>query len=320
MTNIYPANNDNIQKAAEIIKSGGVAAFPTETVYGLGANAFDGLAAAKIFDIKQRPKFDPLIVHIHSFKQLNEVAADVPPLAKKLADEFWAGALTIVLPKTDKIPDIITSGLNTVAVRMPSNPIARKLIEYADVPIAAPSANRFGCVSPTSAEDVYEQLGQSVPIILDEGRCNIGIESTIISFCGGEPVVLRLGGIAVEDIEKVVGLVKVDITNDNLAMAPGRLLRHYAPQTKLEVYERNHLPPAAGKVGLLCLKADENLNGFATVEELSKSEDLVEAAVNLYAAMRKLDAQNLDIIYAVEMPDLRLGRAINDRLRRASAK
>lgn len=234
MSSNEPADiNEQIKEAAGVIRRGGAVAFPTETVYGLGANAFDEKAAARVFEIKRRPYFDPLIAHIADRERLGELVINVPGAARKLIDAFWPGPLTVVLPKKPAVPDIVTAGLPGAAVRLPSNDIARRLIRAAGVPIAAPSANLFGSVSPTTAEHVREQLGSSVDMIIDGGECTVGIESTIVSFMGDQPMLLRPGGTALEDIEAVVGKVEIPGNGELVSQSPGRSGTHYATSTPL---------------------------------------------------------------------------------------
>lgn len=314
-----PEQANKIGRAAKILREGGLVALPTETVYGLGANALDARAVARIFEAKRRPHFDPLIVHITSLDQLTELAAEFPDKARRLTERFWPGPLTVVLPKTDAVPDLVTSGLPTVAVRMPAHPAALELIRRANRPIAAPSANLFGSVSPTRAEHVREQLGDQVDCILDGGPCAVGVESTIISFTGPTPVVLRPGGIGVEAIESVIGPVEIAGRSDKRPLSPGRLERHYATRTPLRLCDEVACPPTGKRTGLLT-PGPATRDGFAAVEVLSESGSLPEAAANLFAAMRRLDAAGLDLIIAVAAVNEGIGRAINDRLYRASQK
>jgi len=225
--------NDLIQNAAEIIRGGGVVAFPTETVYGLGASAFDERAVARVFEVKRRPYFDPLILHVGGRGWLDDLVTGIPELAMKLTDRLWPGPLTVVLPKKPAVPDIATSGLPGVALRVPSNDIARRLIDAAGVPIAAPSANLFGSVSPTTAEHVREQLGGAVDMVIDGGECAVGIESTIISFMNDKPVMLRPGGTPLEDIEAIIGKVAIPGHAELVNQSPGRSGQHYATAVPL---------------------------------------------------------------------------------------
>lgn len=309
------ADELRIQEAARTLRDGGLVAFPTETVYGLGANAWDARAVAKIFEVKQRPLFNPLIVHVASLETASEVASEIPDLARVLATRFWPGPLTLVVPKRASVPDLVTAGLSTVAIRVPAHPIAQSLLREAGVPIAAPSANRFTSLSPTSAADVREALGEEVVIVLDGGPCSVGVESTIVGFGPtGRPRLLRTGGVPVEEIERLVGPVTLSTEAGDRPEAPGQLKRHYSPRTRLYFAGA----PSGARVGLLTFGPAPDAANFAATEALSQSTDLREAAANLYGALRRLDRLGLDAILARPVPDMGLGRAINDRLKRAS--
>ncbi len=317
---IYQATEKNIERAAEIIKSGGVVAFPTETVYGLGANIFDSLACAKIFEIKQRPFFDPLIVHIDGLKEIEKIAVFNRGQAEILATKFWPGPMTLILNKKPAVPEIVTAGLQTVAVRMPRHPVALALIKKSGAPIAAPSANVFSRLSPTSAEHVEEQLGDKVEMILDGGRCEFGVESTIIDLTGSLVSVLRFGALSVEEIQDAIGKVEFQDGVSEKPKAPGQLAKHYSPKTKLKIIDsRLEIKDSdlGKKVGLLAFKKPERSGGFAVIEILSETGDLKQAAANLFVSLRRLDSQNLDLIYAESVPEIGLGKAIMDRLKRA---
>lgn len=313
----------DLREAAVILRNGGTVAFPTETVYGLGASALDPHAVARIFEIKQRPRFDPLIVHVSSVAQGRQVARAWPDAARALTRRFWPGPLTLVLPKAEAVPDIVTAGLSTVALRMPAHPLALALIAEAGVPIAAPSANRFGSLSPTTSEHVRMQLGEAVDLVLDGGPCRVGIESTVVALSGG-PLLLRAGGTPVEEIEDVIGPVQRPGTDPERPASPGQSARHYASRTPLilceDWLEREELRDRGDSTrsGLLTLRPPRTEGPFEAVEVLSASGDLPEAAANLFAALYRLDALGLDRIVAVKVPDVGLGLAINDRLRRAA--
>jgi L-threonylcarbamoyladenylate synthase len=309
-----------IQKAARIIQEGGLVAFPTETVYGLGADALNPYAVAAIFEVKNRPQFDPLIVHVGDLRQAEILVQKFPPQALKLAEKFWPGPLTLVLPKTSRVPDIVTSALPTVAIRIPNHPLALELIRESARPLAAPSANLFGQVSPTTAEHVRKSLGEKVALILDGGACSVGVESTILSFAGGEPLLLRPGGIPLEEIQNLIGPVQVQTTAVERPLAPGQLPQHYATRTPLVLEESLEALPEGKKIGLLCLKEPPDPSPYAAVEVLSNKGDLREAAANLFAALRRLDDRRLDLIVARPVPHEGLGRAINDRLYKAHHK
>ncbi len=309
----------DIERAAVILKSGGVVAFPTETVYGLGANALDPIAVARVFEIKGRPHFDPLIVHLAALRQMRDLVTRLPEQAQALMRFFWPGPLTLVLPKSDLVPDIVTAGLPTVAIRMPDHPIALALIRKSGVPIAAPSANLFGHVSPTTADHVRQQLGDRVDMVLDGGRCPVGVESTVISILNGTVTLLRPGGTPLEEIERMVGPVQRHPERQTIPVSPGQLPHHYAPRTPLLLKGQN-LPESALRRGLLSFTIPASTEGFVAVEVLSTTGDLREAAANLFAALHRLDTMQLDVIVAELVPEIGLGLAINDRLRRAAQK
>ncbi|MBS3820197.1 MAG: threonylcarbamoyl-AMP synthase [Planctomycetes bacterium] len=313
------APRESLRQAADVLRGGGTVAFPTETVYGLGANALDANAVAAIFEAKQRPTFDPLIVHVATLGQARGVVSDWPPAAGELARRFWPGPLTLVLPKSDAAADIVTAGLATVAVRMPDHPLALAMISQADRPIAAPSANRFGCISPTTAEHVRDQLGPRVDLVLDGGPCGVGIESTIISLVDDEPVLLRAGGTPVEEIEQVVGPVRRACDEARRPAAPGQLPLHYAPRTLLVLCDQEALPECP-RAGLLTLTSPPAGQSYEAVEVLSEAGDLQVAATRFFAALHRLDTLGLDVIVATRMPEVGLGAAMNDRLRRAASK
>lgn len=306
-------------RAADALRDGGVVVFPTETVYGLGANAFDARAVARVFDIKARPHFDPLIVHVRDATAAADVVRAMPAAAVRLMKKFWPGPLTLVLPKSDRVPDLVTAGLASVAVRCPRHPVAWALLHRVDFPLAAPSANRFGCVSPTTAEAAVEQVGERVDALLDGGPCPVGIESTIVSLVDDAPVLLRPGGLPAEEIEAVIGPLRTAPPAGARPLAPGALPRHYAPATPLQLRADDDVPPPGKRIGLVRLRPSGQAEGFAAVESLSPTGDLREAAANLFAALRRLDGLRLEAIWAEMAPETGLGRAINDRLRRAAA-
>ena len=309
--------------AAEQLRRGNLVAFPTETVYGLAANALDSVAVAKIFELKGRPTFDPLIVHVAHRQDLLDLVREVPRPIERLIDRFWPGPLSVVSPRRTIVPDLVTSGLPSVAVRCPSHPVASRLITEAGVPLAAPSANRFGRISPTTAEHVREQFPRDLPNILDGGPCEVGVESTVVGFDGTSVILYRPGGIPLEAIQDEVGKVKVAGTDDQTPSSPGQLTQHYAPRTPLTISA--HYGPIQNeqRVGLLALAQSappDKPSTFTAIEYLSKDGCLREAAANLFAAMRRLDEKNLDLIVATPIPEHDLGFAIMDRLRRASAR
>lgn len=316
----------DILAAAQALRDGELVAFPTETVYGLGANALNPIAVAKIFEIKERPRFDPLIVHVADVSQADEVVESIPEIAKTLMEEFWPGPLSFVLSKLPCVPDIVTAGLPGVAIRCPSHDVARRLIRAAGIPIAAPSANRFGLVSPTTGSHVMESFGDRLSFVLDDGPCKIGVESTVVSFMDtndGLPKLLRHGGITQEQIESVTGTIKTHMHEESQPTSPGQLSRHYSPATPLLFSNDDSLAEmknGKSKIGLLGFQSPSSSEDFAAIEILSKKGDYPEAAANLFAAMRRLDALGLDLIIAEPIPEIGLGRAIMDRLRRAAAR
>ncbi|QDU37565.1 Threonylcarbamoyl-AMP synthase [Maioricimonas rarisocia] len=315
----------DVSLAAEMLRAGRLVAFATETVYGLGASALDENAVAGIFDAKGRPRFDPLIVHVADIAMARQYVADWPETASLLAERFWPGPLTMVLPKQPVISDLVTSGLPTVGIRLPDHPLARDLIRQAGVPVAAPSANRFGCISPTIAAHVAEQLGDRIDMILDGGSCRVGVESTILLLTGEAPTVLRLGGITVEELEDAIGPVRVSTgqgsEGDQSAspLAPGMLKKHYAPHSRLQLCDDVTTLEGGPGQGLLAFTPPQNAERFDAVEVLSPEGDLREAAAGFFAALRRLDALNLSTIWAERFPQKGLGRALNDRLQRAAA-
>ncbi len=308
---------NQIKRAAQIIKAGDCVAFPTETVYGLGANALDAHAVRKIFELKKRPQNNPLIVHIANVDQLDMCAAQLPEKASLLARKFWPGPITIVLKKKSCIPDNVTSGLDSVAIRMPDHRIALSLIDNSGVPIAAPSANKFGYVSPTTALHVKEQFGDNL-CILNGGPCRVGVESTIISFLENEPVLLRPGGISLEKIESVIGTLSLAPSKEISPLSPGRLPSHYAPKTPLVITNDTSALSLKYRVGFLSFSSNFKAGLYTAVEILSKSGNLDEAASNLYAAIQRLDKLNLDMIITTLVANDGIGKTINDRLLRAS--
>ena len=307
----------DINKAKQLLQEGQLVAIPTETVYGLAANALDAHAVTQIFKAKNRPEFDPLIIHVPSIDRVSRYAENFPPIARKLAEAFWPGPLTIVLERKKIIPDLVTSGLATVGIRCPDHPMTRELLNAMDFPLAAPSANPFGYISPTTPAHVQEQLGSQISYILDGGACEVGIESTIVGFEGGQGIVLRRGGLKVEEIESVIGKVSLAINASSNPKAPGQLHSHYAPRKKLLIGDLALLikEHAHHNPGVLAFRQDYK---FPIQEVLSPSGDIGEAARNLFSALRKLDNSPCDFIIAEYVPDTGLGKAINDRLKRAA--
>ncbi len=315
---VVPPTPENLERAAQIIRSGGLVAFPTETVYGLGANALEATAVAKIFEAKRRPSFDPLIVHVADREMLPVVVREVPPLAERLIERFWPGPLTLVLPKSAEVPGLVTAGLPTVAVRMPAHPVALELIRRADLPVAAPSANPFGYLSPTRAEHVERMLGNRVDLILDGGRTAFGVESTIL-LLAERPVLLRYGAVTVEELKDVLGTLELRVGESEKPLVPGQLPQHYAPRTPIHIAPPEAIPPEfRRRVGYLAFQ--QVPKGFKVVKVLSPTGDLREAAAHLFEALHQLDRLGLEAIYAEPVPEMGLGRAIMDRLRRAASK
>ncbi|MBK8225845.1 MAG: threonylcarbamoyl-AMP synthase [Flavobacteriales bacterium] len=304
--------------AASLLRDGGIVGIPTETVYGLAANAFDADAVLKVFTAKQRPSFDPLIVHVGRREDVTRVARDLPPGAQALIDAFWPGPLTLVLPKRTEVPDIVTSGLGTVGVRMPAHPLTLELLGTLEFPLAAPSANPFGYVSPTTAQHVADQLGDRIRYILDGGACAVGVESTIIGWEHDRWILYRPGGTAIEAIEAVIGSVSPAV-KQVLPVAPGMLESHYAPRKPVQVGEVSELLELhqGKRIGVIAFHVEYPVHHCIG---LSASGDLDEAARTLFSALRELDASDCDVILAERFPDEGLGRAINDRLLRAAAR
>jgi L-threonylcarbamoyladenylate synthase len=319
-------SDHDLTRAASIIRQGGIVAFPTETVYGLAADATNPVAVAKIFQAKRRPSFDPLIVHVPGLNDALSLAAQFPPAARSLAKKFWPGPLTLVLPKRAVIPDIVTAGLPAVGLRVPQNDIALQLLRLTGRPLAAPSANPFGGISPTTAAHVAAGLGDQVDMILDGGPCRIGLESTVVSFVPRVPTLLRPGGCSVEDIEQVIGrlarMTPNDHDSDTAQTAPGMLSRHYAPHTRLSLvdHDKTAVPVAGVRCGLVTEGTRSIGDGFVRCAKLSETGCLLECAAAFFAAMRTLDAADLDMILAHRFPMTGLGIALNDRLERAAHK
>jgi L-threonylcarbamoyladenylate synthase len=303
--------------AASLLRGGEIVGIPTETVYGLAANAFSDAAVLKVFVAKQRPAFDPLIVHVGERDSVHRVARELPPGAEALMEAFWPGPLTLVLPKRMEVPGIVTSGLDTVGVRMPAHPLTLELLCAIEFPLAAPSANPFGYVSPTSAQHVADQLGDRIPYILDGGPCAVGVESTIVGWEHDRWILYRPGGTALEAIEAVIGSVSLAV-KQVLPAAPGMLESHYAPRKPVQVGEVCELlPQLQGKrIGVIAFQMEYPVHRCI---RLSPSGDLNEAARTLFSVLRELDSSDCDVILAERFPEEGLGRAINDRLRRAAS-
>ena len=312
---------NNIPYAIELLNSNKLVAIPTETVYGLAANAFNENAVLNIYKTKNRPQFNPLIIHSNRIERFEEWGLLIPADVKLLAQHFWPGPITFIIPANHKIPEIVTAGTGAVAIRVPNHPITLDLLAKLTFPLAAPSANPSGFISPTSALHVEQQLGNKIDYILDGGNCKVGVESTIISFLENEPKILRFGGLAIEAIEAVLNKKLATSSNNNKIVAPGMLSKHYAPVHPLQIVE--NLSESIqlfdkNRVGVISFSESFAEVPIAHQFVLSKTKDLNEAASNLFAAMRHVDELDLDIILSEKFPNIGLGYAINDRLKRAS--
>jgi len=311
--------------AKKLLTEGKLVAMPTETVYGLAANGLDETAVAGIFSAKNRPTFDPLILHVASIEQAQSLSIDWPEMADKLARAFWPGPLTLILPKADHVPDLTTSGQPTVGIRMPNNRLTLELLSTLPFPLAAPSANPFGYVSPTNAQHVADQLGDSIDYILDDGDCSVGIESTIITIDNGTPKVLRLGGLSLERIADVLGFPVLEHLNQNSnPQAPGQLDQHYSPRCKLIALNTMPAEDIDPSVSIIYFSKQEAQRSSdynssdGSHYYLSDSGDTNQAASNLFSTLRRLDQDNQKVAYFEWAPNEGLGRAINDRLQRAA--
>jgi L-threonylcarbamoyladenylate synthase len=308
----------DISKAVSILSQGKLVAIPTETVYGLAANALNAEAVTKIFVAKNRPYFDPLIVHVKSADAAKEYADQISDLSFELMKRFWPGPLTLLLPRKNVIPDLVTSGLDRVGLRCPDHAMTLELLRSLPFPLAAPSANPFGYVSPTSPQHVNDQLGNAIEYILDGGKCKVGVESTIVGFEDNAPVIYRLGGLSVEDIESVTGSAKVMTTSVSNPQAPGQLQSHYAPRKKVLIGDISELLKDYNRVGVLSFQEKYSSGKIEKQIVLSSSGSLEETAQKLFSSLRELDKSDVDIILTELVPNIGLGRAINDRLRRAA--
>lgn len=315
--------SQDITKATTILKQDNLVAIPTETVYGLAGNIYSEKAIKAIFKLKKRPFFNPLIVHVHSISEVSQLVDEFPEKARSLAAAFWPGSLTMVLKKKSSVPDLITAGKDTVGIRIPDHPITLELLKSLEFPLAAPSANPFGSISPTSAFHVADYFHDRLPMVLEGGNCKNGLESTIVGFEDGEPVIYRLGSISQERIEKEIGKVQIRNYKESAPDAPGMLSRHYAPKTptvlKADVTDFIQRLPYQ-RIGVLMFSNKITKVKIAYQEILSSKGDLEEAAAALYSALHRLDKMNLDIIVAEKFPDYELGASINDRLERATKK
>jgi L-threonylcarbamoyladenylate synthase len=323
MISQFPPTPQELARAVEILRAGEVVGLPTETVYGLAGDALNPLAAARIFAVKERPSFDPLIVHTATEEEAWLLASEVPELARKLAEKFWPGPLTLVLPKRSHVPDLVTSGLPQLALRVPSHPVAQALLRAFGGPLAAPSANRFGRISPTTAQAVVSELGTQVPLILNGGPCAVGVESTILKLESGRPPgLLRAGGVPLEEIEALIGPVEDRTQSRSNPEAPGQLPHHYAPRKSLRLVSAAEAGAWKERVGVgLLAFGPVDSAGWSALRQLSEKGDVVEAAAHFFQALRELDeALKVETLLAVALPQAGLGRAVNERLDRASAR
>lgn len=312
----------DISVAAAFLKDGKLVAIPTETVYGLAANALDTDAVLSIYETKGRPAFNPLIVHVHDAAEFEKYVIAVPPLVKKLAAAFSPGPLTFVLPKKESVPDIVTGGGATVALRVPAHSLTLELLRTLPFPLAAPSANPFGYISPVTAKHVNDQLNGKIPYILDGGACEVGLESTVVTVENEKLIVLRLGGISVDQLRTITADVELRINQSSNPSSPGQLKSHYAPKIPLYLGDIEELQKAhAGKkMAILSFSKEYPFEKIVTTEILSAKSDLHEAARNLFSSLRRLDHSDAELILAERMPEHDLGLAINDRLERAAAE
>ncbi|MCM8786187.1 MAG: L-threonylcarbamoyladenylate synthase [Candidatus Omnitrophica bacterium] len=317
MAQILKFSEEVIEKAVNILKKGGVVAFPTETVYGLGANGLNPEAVIKIFEIKNRPFFYPLILHIGRKEDANKFWKNIDRRGEKLIEKFWPGPLTIILPKSEIVPYVVSAGFENVGIRMPKHSVALEILKKVDFPVAAPSANISGGLSPTEAKHVEQQIGDKIELIIDGGRCPIGIESTVIDLTTEKNVILRPGGITKEEIEKVIGKVKIiDRTDKKL----GQFSLHYSLKTPLQILRDLSEVKSGIRAGLLAFGEIKEKEKFVKIEVLSEKGDLKEAANKFFSCLYNLDNANLDIIYAQQVPEKGLGIAIMDRLKKLAIK
>ncbi len=316
--------SNSISEAAALLKQGKLVAIPTETVYGLAGNAFDSQAVLEIFCVKKRPHFNPLIVHTHNLEAVKSFVLDIPSPLKKLAENFWPGPLTLLLLRDGaKIHDLVTAGNDQVAVRVPNHSVCLELLRSLDFPLAAPSANPFGYISPTSAKHVQDQLGDAIPMILEGGSSQVGVESTIVGMGENEKVqIFRYGGIGAEDLKAVLSYMPEVHSQKGKTLAPGMLKSHYAPAKKLVFGDAKSLIEIfkGKKMAILCFTAKHEGVEDNNQLVLSPSGSLEQAAQHLFSHLRILDDLTVEIIIAEKVPDVGLGKAINDRLRRAAAE
>lgn len=340
-TQLIKVDNNNIDvkkinSAAKILRDGGTVAFPTETVYGLGANIFNESAVKRIFEAKGRPSDNPLIVHISKVDQMKSIVKNINKKTLTIMENFWPGPLTLILYKNSQIPDIITAGLDTVAVRYPSHPVAKKLIEYANIPVAAPSANISGKPSPTKAKHVIDDLMGKVDVIVDGGNCEVGLESTVLDMTSDTPIILRPGGITYEQIVQKIGRVEIaggDNEDINFTpKAPGMKYKHYAPDAKLTVVEGdfndvitkiNELTKkeleSGKKVAVMCLEEAKDMIEADRIYVLGNNKSLNLAAFNLFSYLRKFDEDKIDTVFVQAVDKAGIGMALRNRIDKAAA-
>lgn len=328
-TEVLKASEESIKKAAEIIKSGGVVGVPTETVYGLGANALDECAVGRIFEAKGRPKDNPMIVHISCMEEAEPLVKKIPEKAKLLAEKFWPGPLTIIMEKTDKVPSVTSGNLDTVAIRMPSHEVMRKIIKKSGCPIAAPSANLSGSPSPTNAKYVFDDMNGKIPLIIDGGESNVGLESTVITLVGEKPRLLRPGGVTPEELEEVLGEIEIDkavkakLEENQKVSSPGMKYKHYAPKTKVVIIKADSkkyiefISSQNKKVAALCFE-DEAEKLSVPCVTYGRSDDSSSQAKRLFDALRELDEIDAEIAYAHCPSDKGVGLAVYNRLLRSA--
>lgn len=312
--------NSNINIAKEFLDRGELIGLPTETVYGLAGNGLKAEVVSKIFQVKNRPHFDPLILHSHSLEAISNYVEDIPETVVKLAQAFWPGPLTILLKRNQLVPDLTCAGLDRVAFRIPNHPKALRLLKSLDYPLAAPSANPFGYISPTTSEHVQRQLGDKIAYILEGNISEVGIESTIIGFEDQETIIYRLGGLDIEAIEKAVGQVRVLPHSSSQPEAPGMLKSHYAPSKEILLGDIDLLINQNPNLKLGILSFQKPYEQAEKSLVLSNSGNMQEATQNLFSHLRKLDESNVDLILTEKVPNMGLGKAINDRLQRAAVK
>ena len=336
-TLVLPPDEQTLKQASSLLRAGEVVAFPTETVYGLGANALDPEAVLRIFTAKERPADNPLIVHIWSLSQLDGLV-EIPELAHPLMERFWPGPLTLLMPKTKAIPEIVTAGLDTVAIRMPSHPVAQSLLKTCDLPIAAPSANRSGRPSPTAASHVLEDMNGRIPLIIDGGDCAVGVESTVLDICHGTPCILRPGGVTRDMLQDVIGLVDVagsvlrPLREGETARSPGMRYRHYAPKGQVSlvtgrtedvIAALRKLYEAAAAEGrkacVMCFQEHADALSDCNPHVIGHAADPSTVAHRLFSVLRQLDHDGMEVVYSEVLPPEGYGLAVMNRLGRAAA-